>query len=481
MSAYNYIQNLFCARSPIFIYTNVQSGTLNSAFAEIRITAGAQRTSGGFGNDPITYTLQANAVDNCVYFEISELIRDYITLNFREGSNISTSNYNNLSGGFFRFPIRGLYATVDVRFKRTVNGSEQGYFTDTVVGKLVTLGFTKYEFGPQLLNANSAAGYPTFYKKLGIASLAPTELVNWQLYQVPTRPLVATKKFIKPIFAPVEFMCAKPWSGNTISSQTDSYYMTFRDGNVGAIFRNLAATTTSDQLAMFRLGYYFASTNYGNSIKDFAEYPQYTDSGDPKFQYQYADSPQLNKYLDSEDNNANAVDKLYFSDEYNTSVSSIINLRDCYEVENRTCFGYTPMKIIFLNRYGVYEVLWYFKNHKESINTKSTKFKRNILDISTDVGDTAVPYYNRQNHQDFILDKTATKTVVLNSDWYPEEKNDSFEDLILSTHVWLEWNTQSFPVNVKDSKFVHKTRKTDGLINHELTVEIATDYINSVS
>jgi len=480
MSAYNYIQNIYMARSPIFIYTNVQNGTLNSAFAEIRITSGSTRRT-SFGTDPITYTLQADAVDNCVYFEISELIRDYITLNFKEGSNVSSPNYNNLSGGFFRFPQRGLYATVDVRFKRTVNGNQQGYFTDSVVGKLVTLGFTKYEFGPQFLNGDSSVGYPTFYKKLGIDTYNTNSLTNWQLYQEPTRPLVATKKFIKPIYAPVEFMCAKPWSGNTFSAQTDSFFMTFRKGNVGNVFRNLAASQTGDQLSMFRLGYYFTNTNYGSSIKDFAKYPQSTDPNDPKFQYQYADSPQLNEYLDSEDNDFNEVDKLYYSDEYNLDQTNFTNLRDCYEIENRICFGYTPMKIIFLNRYGVFEILWYFKNHRESISIKSTKFKRNILDVASYVGDTRVPYYERQNHQNFILDKTATKTIVLNSDWYPEEKNDSFEDLILSTHVWLEWNTQCFPVNVKDTKFTFKNRKTDGLINHQLTVEIATDYINSIS
>jgi len=472
------------ARSPIFVATNVQNGTLDSAFCEIRINSGIQdRTLGGFGNDPITYTLQANGVNNCVYFEISELIRDYITLNFIDSSNISDSNYDNLSGGFFRYPTRPIYATVDVRFKRTVNGSQQGYFTDSVVGQLCTLGYTKYEFGPQWLNAPYGfIGYPTFLRRESYDIDNDNKLENWQLYQTPDRPLLASNRIVKPIWAPVEFTAARPWINNISGSLNDSAYFGYSKGNIKAIYKNTSASSSSDQLAFIRLASLWNSQNYASNIKDLSEWPQWTDLGDPKFQYLYTDSEQLKKYLDSPQNNDMEIDSVYYNMELNKQFDLENTLRTCIKVENRSCSGYEPMKITFLNRYGVYEVIWYFKNHKESINVRSTKFKRNIIEAYQMAGYSEVqPTYNIANHQNFTLDKTATKTIVLNSDWYPEYMNNSFEDILLSTHVWLEYKTQVYPVVVKDTSFTYKTSKTDGLINHKLTVELANDYINNIS
>ena len=507
---------IYLARSPI--YVSVNANNLDSAILELRIYSA---TDGGtvnsfWGSDPATYTLEADAIDNyTVYFEISELIKDYITLDFVDGSNTANpstqDNANPQQGGEFRYPTKPLYAVVDYRFKRTVNGSQQGYFTGARYGLITTLGYYRFEDGLQSMSHSSgisgdpSRGYNSYYwrnfykQRLveGTGNFNPSTsgvgIRNsrnfYREYEEDTRPLLSAPRIVKPNYAPVVF-CTRS------TANVKSIYSAFNKGNLIQMATFQGSNNINAQLGVVFLGQYLTQ----GTNPDASGYDSFQDSvagisdnysgilANASYGYNHTGkegfNPKFFKFLESSENDYYAIDEVWWTCDYNNNRQDVQKNENTkiLDVENRDTCGYEPVKVIFLNRFGVYEVLWYFKNTRESISLKSQKFKRNIIDIKANLGqDVKVPYYERANHSTFILEKNATRTLVLNSDWYDEDMNPAFEDLMLSTHVWVQYHSQTYPVIVKDSKFTFRNRKTDGLINHQLTVDIAAELINNIS
>ena len=57
---------------------------------------------------------------------------------------------------------------------------------------------------------------------------------------------------------------------------------------------------------------------------------------------------------------------------------------------------FTPMNIVFYNKYGALQNMWFFKKNMTNINITSQEFKNNILDIENS-GST--PSYSTSKHQ----------------------------------------------------------------------------------
>lgn len=144
---------------------------------------------------------------------------------------------------------------------------------------------------------------------------------------------------------------------------------------------------------------------------------------------------------------------------------------------------YQSVKTTFINRYGALQRMWFFGKSSLSANTTEEGYKRNILTAGA---------YNKTEHQNAILTKNSKLSMVINTDWYPEESNPTFGEMILSEKVWTEvpsnWlNNNAFlsstivaPVKIKNSQFNFKTRLNDKLINYTFNLEFAADRINNV-
>lgn len=135
---------------------------------------------------------------------------------------------------------------------------------------------------------------------------------------------------------------------------------------------------------------------------------------------------------------------------------------------------FTPLNVIFYNKFGALQNMWFFKKSVTSINTTSNQFKANILDFSS------TPTYSTTSPQVQKFNVNGKESITLNSGFYDEQYNEVVRQLMLSENVWIDNGTDVLPVNINTSSYTFRTRVNDRLIQHSLEFEYAFDKINSV-
>jgi len=140
---------------------------------------------------------------------------------------------------------------------------------------------------------------------------------------------------------------------------------------------------------------------------------------------------------------------------------------------NRVCEAkYNPMKVTFVNKFGVLQDVWFFKKTVESINIQKDKFKRNIL--------TSSGQYSVFKHSQTVLNTTANELFKSNTGFVNESMNEVFKELMLSERVWATIDGIVYPIAVNNSQLQYKTSLNDKLINYTIEFEYAYDTINSI-
>ena len=156
------------------------------------------------------------------------------------------------------------------------------------------------------------------------------------------------------------------------------------------------------------------------------------------------------------------VDKVIIDAVEGVTVLNIENIEEC---------KYTPYKLTFINKFGVYQDIWFFKNSKLTMNTNDERYKSNILTNGT---------YQTYDPQIKLLTKNGKRSLTLNSGFYPESNNKVFEQLFLSEKVWIEYKEKTLGVTIESKSFNYKTSVTDGVINYTIDVGFAFDTINNI-
>ena len=144
---------------------------------------------------------------------------------------------------------------------------------------------------------------------------------------------------------------------------------------------------------------------------------------------------------------------------------------DVLKVENISECKYEPLKLTFVNRFGVWQDLWFFKTSKLKLNTENKKYRSNTLTQGS---------YDTTKHQYKTLFKKGKQSLTLSSGFYPEEYNEVFKQLFLSEDVWINYENNTLPINISSSDMNFKTRLNDSLIEYNIEIEFAYDTINSV-
>ena len=141
-------------------------------------------------------------------------------------------------------------------------------------------------------------------------------------------------------------------------------------------------------------------------------------------------------------------------------------------------------KIIFINKFGVQQDLWFFLKETKTLGRKNEGFKANTLTYPTTNNPAT---YSISDAPNKIFNTTAKQTFTLSSGYYPEQANQFFEQLLLSEYVWLERpqktnpsSDEVIPVKVKTSSMAFKTSVNDRLIEYTIDFEEAFDYINNI-
>ena len=140
------------------------------------------------------------------------------------------------------------------------------------------------------------------------------------------------------------------------------------------------------------------------------------------------------------------------------------------------------VKIIFINKYGVQQDLWFFLKQTKSLNRTNEKYKSNTIEYGTNAPAT----YDISNAPNKLFNTQAKQSHSLSSGYYPEYANEFFEQLLLSEYVWMEKPSTTgganyvVPVIVKTSNIDFKTSVNDRLIQYTMQFEEAFDYINNI-
>jgi hypothetical protein len=136
-----------------------------------------------------------------------------------------------------------------------------------------------------------------------------------------------------------------------------------------------------------------------------------------------------------------------------------------YTYINEEC-KYTPVECTFINRYGGWEFLTFFKQQTNSIAVKGTDYKltQDTINYNTSIG------------QFKTFNLNGKQTIKLNTGFVDENYSELITDLLLSENILLDGK----PVTVKTQGSDLKTSLKDKLINYEIEFEYAYNLINDV-
>ena len=180
-----------------------------------------------------------------------------------------------------------------------------------------------------------------------------------------------------------------------------------------------------------------------------------TDNGNTNQKIQYIDAPAL-------------VDEVVvvYNSGASTETKTIELIDEC---------KFPVSKIVFINKLGALQNLFFFKKSVERLEVKKENYQANLLNEVTLSYDTSA-------HQMKDFNLTANESLVLNSGFVSESMNDSFKELLLSFYVWVipSGATTTIPLSVTESSLTYKTDLNDKLINYTINFKYAFDTINNV-
>ena len=181
---------------------------------------------------------------------------------------------------------------------------------------------------------------------------------------------------------------------------------------------------------------------------------QITDNGNSNQKIQYITIPANSSTIQIFDTNDSTLDKTV-------------------TIENICEPKHTPYKVTFVNKYGAYQDIYFFKKTTESMTIKDEIYKTNTIDNSTVTYATYKGQRQRYNAE-------ANKSIELNTGFVNEDFNQAIEELLISENVWIYWESKTLPVICKSLSMSYKTSVNDKLINHTIQFEFAFNKINNV-
>ena len=168
---------------------------------------------------------------------------------------------------------------------------------------------------------------------------------------------------------------------------------------------------------------------------------------------------------------------------YNTSETRTIKVEGISECK------YPIFKCTFLNRWGAFQEVFFFKKSTESLDIKNENYNRSNLTTFLEVPSRDIPpvqtfiynSYNTATHTKKTYNANGVESLQLNTGFVNEAMNPTFQELLVSEYVWLTDSANNkFPVNLKDSSLTYKTGLVDKMINYTMSFEKSFSYINNV-
>lgn len=136
------------------------------------------------------------------------------------------------------------------------------------------------------------------------------------------------------------------------------------------------------------------------------------------------------------------------------------------------CNRYNEVKLVFINRYGVLQQLYFFAKTVESVSTRKQNYKSNQV--------TVTGSYTYENHQIKTFNVNGSIRYTLNTDYITEDYNEFIQELMLSEQVWAHIEGTIYPVKVNSTSTTFKTSLNDRLVSYSVEIEQANDLISTM-
>lgn len=145
------------------------------------------------------------------------------------------------------------------------------------------------------------------------------------------------------------------------------------------------------------------------------------------------------------------------------------------KIVTEPCSKYTPYKVVFVNKFGALQDIYFSRKSIKSINTKGETYKSNLVNFDT-------LSYDTSRHQVSQYNKLGKESISLNTGFLSEEYNEVIKQLMLSEKVWLiaSNDDEVYPVIPKTQNVTYKTNVNDKLVQYTIDFDFANDKINTI-
>lgn len=134
---------------------------------------------------------------------------------------------------------------------------------------------------------------------------------------------------------------------------------------------------------------------------------------------------------------------------------------------------YTPVRIIFYNKYGALQDIWASKKSTKTLNQTSDKYKSNIIDLDN-------LSYSTYKHTEKRFNIQGQESISVSTAYLSECINEPVKQLLMSEQVWLDIGTETYPVVLTTSSVTEKTSVNDKLVAYTFEFNFANGKIQNV-
>ena len=131
------------------------------------------------------------------------------------------------------------------------------------------------------------------------------------------------------------------------------------------------------------------------------------------------------------------------------------------------------IKVTFVNKYGAFQDLYFFKKSIESTDVMAEEYKSTIIDEST-------LSYKTYRHQKTRFLVQGQDSITMNTGFVNDELNKAIEELMISEQVYMTRNSVVYPLVPKTKSVTYQTSLNDRLANYTIDFDMAFDKINDI-
>jgi hypothetical protein len=128
---------------------------------------------------------------------------------------------------------------------------------------------------------------------------------------------------------------------------------------------------------------------------------------------------------------------------------------------------YTPFRVEFLNKYGVWFMTYFFKAKREAIDVDKETYN---------LKSGSFPTYSQTLGQRRMMNVNGVEKITLNTGFVPESYKDIIREMMLTEELLIDGK----PAMIDSQSIEYQTSLVDGMINYTVSFKYRFDAVNSV-